>query len=383
MVQNLLECATFIVACISLVVMMITVRIEELAHVLVHGYYGVLLFPMLYFLADFSNIVCLRLAGLFNQIFAGTELDYGTEVRVMTFFAITLFIGIWTSVAARMTDRFAAIFRMKYPVYRGLRLIVAIVESSVGLYLFLAFFRFNYPRCGTVPVEKDEEDECLTINQDYVRDTYMILSAAYLARMLKWVGNQTGVLPLLLRKCVRTLKTLPASAKRGLGCLRRNRDPGPERQQSWVEARSNNDASENRGLENESEAGLPRDQSHARCLTRAALVGDPDHRSCRAHRVLVDLISWEHRMEGVILAELCFTCIITFFRFTDGSYGNLLRGQYVFYQKAAMIPGLSLAFTLAYIPLFFVIRRINLARIGVNSQCKFRVLPCTRCSLCD
>jgi hypothetical protein len=99
------------------------------------------------------------------------------------------------------------------------------------------------------------------------------------------------------------------------------------------------------------------------------------------------LIKQEHRIEGLIVAEVCTTIVIIFlvtiqYVFKDCHDPKNLYKSVICVREEAIAAGwtgwwyntstavFSLAFVLLYLPIFWTVRRIHLFRLGQNVKCK-------------
>jgi hypothetical protein len=141
-------------------------------------------------------------------------------------------------------------------------------------------------------------------------NTAIILFVIYLLRSFRWVGLQAGIIPLFQRKCVRAVRSTLRWAL-WPGAVRRRLIGYPHRLPRASFARES---------ELDLLGGQSHDHHHARLAApgRSLLSRDLGRRSCRSHRRLLDVISWKHRMEGAILAELCTTIALLSARLAYG-----------------------------------------------------------------
>jgi hypothetical protein len=269
----------------------------------------------------------------------GLTCEYFDTFRVLYMAIFTcLSLAFWSYVGS-LVDKMTIGLEPAYVVHRAMQLSLMMTESYMGLISVKIFANLS-GSCG------------VTTSSFAVNHSLLVL--AYSMRTIRWTLLQSGVLSYLHVK-------LNAFIGSFLRCkLRRS-----------AVARVS-------PLER-----VPVQASHS----EAVLFRDPGRPSCSKHGATLSVIKQEHRIEGLIVAEVCTTIVVIFlvtiqYVFKDCHDPKNLYKSVICVREEAIAAGwtgwwyntstavFSLAFVLLYLPIFWTIRRIHRVRLGQNVKRK-------------
>jgi hypothetical protein len=308
-----------------------------------HYFFGVITLLLIGYIAVIPQIFIFAIPfTIYNLI--GLSCEYFDTFRVLYMAIFTcLSLTFWSYVGS-LVDKMTIGLEPAYVVHRALHLSLLMTESYMGLISVKIFANLS-GSCGV-------KTSSFAVN-------HSLLVLAYSMRIIRWTLLHSGVLSYLHVKW-------NAFIGKVLCCnLRRS-------------AVARVSPSEH----------VPVQAGHSDAiLSEAILFRDPSRPSCSQHGATLSVIKQEHRIEGLITAEICTTFVVIFlvtiqYVFKDCHDPKNLYDAAICVREDAIAAGwtgwwyssatavFSLAFVLLYLPIFWTVRRIHRVRLGQNVKCK-------------